>query len=502
MFNDLRKLLAKASFIHRLRVAEFGDERTEQDRELAMLLQRYRKKLLKQPVSGPSHKSHRIAKRRFAKDKSRAVLKAARKGKRPVFTKEALLFGRFGHNRVASSLKPNRRADWVPLVKRRPSRAYSEIDLKDFTFIQHPQATLDKLAKIVEFECHAVEAQLHFDDDFCLDVGPYLVLAEMWPQLAKVFRGGRMGVPIQKVVDAIGLRRDLMMQLKAVDEQSLASRRDVWAFPRRNRRPAGSSKDSNRNLQPQAREKVADEFCNMLDDWFNEATEELSLTKSGKSRFANIFGELLDNAERHSSATAGDGTWSTAAFMARREENDVEVYRCHMAFLSLGRTIAEGLETAPQSVKNQIDEYRTKHSSSGISPETLATLVALQDGVTRDADAEANGRGGVGLQEVLELINIIGVTNSEGKEPKMTIVSGHSCIQARKPYLQGVRSGLDERRLLWFNEQNSPEMPPDKDFVFDLTTNFPGTIIGLTFVLSKGDLLAVLDAENRTGTTD
>ncbi len=488
--------------MHRIRVAQFGDERTEQDRELAFLLHIYRKKLLKQRMSGSKHKSTRAGKRRYAKEKSRMSLKAARKGKRPVFSKEALLFARFGHNIIASSLKADRRSSWVPLVKRRPSRMYSEIDLKNFSFIENPQATLDKLAKIVEFECHALEAQLHFDDDFCLDVAPYLVLAEMWPQLAKVFRGGRMGVPIQKVIDAIGLRRDLMMQLKAIDELPAASRPDLWAFPRRNRRPAGTSRDLRRNLQPQPREKVADEFCEMLDNWFNEATEELSLTKSGKSRFATIFGELLDNAERHSSAISGDGSWSTAAFMAKRTENDIEVYRCHMAFLSVGRTISEGLETAPYSVRQQIQEYQTKHSGCGISPETLATLVALQDGVTRDADAEASGRGGVGLQEVLELINIIGVTNSPGKEPKMTIVSGHSCIQARKPYLQGTRNNGDDRRFLWFNDENLPETPPDKDFVFDLSTKFPGTIIGLTFVLSRDDLLAVLDADDRTGKID
>lgn len=488
---------------HRVRVAVHGDDRTEKETETALFLASYRKELMRVAASGSEKQRIRVEKRRFARDRARKALKAIRQGKRPVFSKDMLVFSRYSDGVIPSTLKQGRRQEWVPLVRRRPSKKYAAISLKEFSFIDNPQHTLDKIKEILDFECHAVGAQLHFDDHYIVDVAPYLVLAEIWPQLAKVFRGGRMDRPVQKVIHAIGLRRDLMMQLKAVDdERGLAEDPDVWAFPKRRRRPAGSSRDEHRNLQPQPREKVADEFCEMLDDWFGEATKELSLTKQGKGRFANIIGELLDNAERHSNAAAGDGSWSTAAFMARRTENDVDVYRCHMAFLSVGRTIAEGLETAPTNIRSQIDEYCQKHIGCGVSKETLATLVALQDGVTRDADAEAKGRGGVGLQEVLELINIIGVTNQAGKEPRMTIVSGRSCIQARYPHLQGIRNGLDDRRFLWFNDQNSPEKPPEQEFVFDLSSHFPGTIIGLTFVLSKEDLLAVLDADDRAGTTD
>ncbi|MDJ1632654.1 hypothetical protein [Rhizobium rhizogenes] len=502
MFNDLRKLFSRAAASHRIHVAEFGDDRTRHDNEVGLVLAAYRKKLMRQPISGRDKKKLRISKRRYAKDRSRKALKSIRTNRRPQFTLDELLYGRFIDSRIVSSFKEDRRSDWVPLVRRRPSRRFAAIDLKDFSFIDHPQVTLDKLAKIAEFECHAVEAQLHFDDHYCLDIGPYLVLAEMWPQLAKVFRGGRMGVPVQKVIDALGLRRDLTMQLRDIDQLPLSERQDVWAFPRRTRRPAGSSRDVNRNLQPQVKEKVADEFCDMLNDWFGEATKELVLKKEAKSRLANIFGELLDNAERHSSDTPGDGTWSTAAFMARRIENGTEVYRCHMAFLSVGRTIAEGLDAAPASIRDQISEYCERHKKTGISRETLSTLVALQDGVTRDADAVDKQRGGVGLQDIMQIVNIIGLTNRDEEKPKMTIVSGHSCIQARQPYLQGSSKQGDDRRFLWFNSENRPEYPPDERFVFDLVTKFPGTIIGITFVMSKEALLAVLNADDRTGTTD
>ena len=300
-----------------------------------------------------------------------------------------------------------------------------------------------------------------------------------------------MSISIQKVVETLRIRQDLGMSLPY-----LSDTKDVWAFPKRARRTAGSSKSSNRFLEPQTNEKVADEFCDALDEWLITASDELELTKSGKARFAQIIGELLDNAERHSNPPGKDGDWSTAAFMARRKEGDVEVYRCYMSFLSVGASIAESLRTASQDTKKQIDAYVARHEKCGISPETLTTLVGLQDGVTRDPIAAANERGGIGLQEVLELINVLGVTHHPNKEPRMTIVSGSSCIQARLPYLVGQRAGEFEPRYLWFNDGNTPLQPPDSNFVFDLRSRFPGTIIGLTFVLSRDDLMAVFNAND------
>ncbi|MBO6895188.1 MAG: hypothetical protein JJ866_24850 [Roseibium sp.] len=426
---------------------------------------------------------------RFAKGKSRKLLKKVRRGKRPKFSKALLLTGKYIDNKLANGLVPDRLELWTPILQRRPDQAYDELILEKFSFIEHPQETINQLLKIIDFEASAVEARLHFDDQYCEDVAAYLVLAEMWPDMARVFRGGRMGLSIQKVVEALGLRRALGMKLPQLKDMD-----KVWAFPRRSRRGAGTSKSDNLNLEPQVRERVADDFCNALDNWLSTATEELQLRKQGKSRFAAIIGELLDNAERHSNPPGKDGDWSTAAFMAHRDENGTEVFRCHMGFLSVGASISESLRTASDVTREQIDRYITKHHRCGVSPDTLTTLVGLQDGVTRDREAEANNRGGIGFQEVLELISVLGVSNQPGKEPRMTIVSGQSCIMAKFPYLEGQRGGENLPRMLWFNKENSPDFPPDSNFVFDLRSRFPGTIIGLTFVLSKDDLMAVLNA--------
>ncbi|THK38629.1 hypothetical protein EHS39_08965 [Ensifer sp. MPMI2T] len=466
-------------------------QKSSEDAEIRAVLKLYRAKLTGGAAGGVHSAQVRLGKRRAAKHKSRTVLKSFSKGNRPNFPLPLLAASRYKDNKLACGLKPDRRARWVPVVRRRPGLRYEQIVLENFSFIDHPQHTLNKILEILDFECNAVDAQLHFDDQYCVDVAAYLVLAEMWQSLSRVFRKGRMTVPIQKVVEALGLRRELSMKFPGLENVD-----NVWAFPKRSRRPTGSSRAVNRQLQPQSREKVADEFCNTLDQWLDTAAQDLELTDQGKSKFAQIIGELLDNAERHSDAPRKDGSWSTAAFMAKRVEGDKDVFRCHMGFLSVGASLAESLATAPIKIRAQVNKYCDLHPSCGISRDTLSTLVALQDGITRDEAAAANERGGVGLQDVLELINVLGVTHTGGQEPRMTIVSGRSCIRIRAPYLKGARSDENGPRVLWFNEQNDPSVAPDSDYVFDLETKFPGTIIGLTFVLSKEDLMAVVNAED------
>lgn len=360
--------------------------------------------------------------------------------------------------------------------------------LKDFSFIERPAETLKAIKELARAECSAPTVYLHFDDEYCSDISPYLVLAEVRAQMASVIRGGRMSMPIQKVIAAVGLADPLHMRLKV---NSLS---DVWAFPLHRRRPSGSSQDANRELAPQPKEVVADEFCDALDEWLGHDEFDMMLTDDGKAEFATIITELLDNAERHSEPISNDGAWSCAAFMARRLEGDTVVYRCHMAFLSVGATVAESLRLAPTQTLTELIKYSSRHARRGQSADTLVTLFALQDGVTRVADAAAEGRGGIGFQEVLRFVAALSDLTAEGRDPRLTIVSGSSCIMLRKPYLEGLRRhGADEPRVIWCNEANSPELPPDPAFVFDLEDRFEGTLVGISFVLDPEYLRSSLD---------
>ena len=66
-----------------------------------------------------------------------------------------------------------------------------ELVVKNFSFIDDPNGTLAALKRIGEIESAEPAAYLHFDDPECLDLGPYLVLGEIWPQMAHGDEGTR-----------------------------------------------------------------------------------------------------------------------------------------------------------------------------------------------------------------------------------------------------------------------------------------------------------------------
>ncbi|WP_153017899.1 MULTISPECIES: hypothetical protein [unclassified Sphingobium] len=427
-------------------------------------------------------------------------MKAIRQLDRPVMSKN-LMAAKFRKSPVLDRLLPEREKHWLPILKRRRLKNMPSVTLKNFSFLDDPAGALASLRKVGQLEGEATEAALHFDDDFCLDAGAYLVLAEIWPQMARIFSGGRMTRPVQKVLSAIGVGRHNKMTLPAVaeDPEFLMNGKhtDVWAFPLQRRRPAGTSTSSGVHIEPQTRERATDRFCETVNDWLGIPEIERELTQEGKGWIAGIIGELLCNAERHSQAGSVDGDWSVTAFMVKRSENGTDVFRCYMAFLSVGRSFAEGLSDAAPDVRTFVDNYIAGHWRSRQSPATLATLVALQDTVTRDPKARSMGSGGTGLMDVLDLVSLLGPTEEPGKEARVTIVSGNSCIKLRAPYITGDRrEGPTAPRVLWCNAENSPEYPPDDGVVFDLEEHFAGTLVSVAFTLDPVYFADESEAEN------
>lgn len=425
----------------------------------------------------------------FARRNSRKRLKrfrAASKVGRPRNLRKELLLARFRPSPILDHLLPDRRARWRPITKRLVRPAPAAERLVNFSFLTHPVETLEAFKAIGRLEGNELNALLHFDDDFCLDAGSYLVLAEIWHSVRHTMAGGRMPQPIQNVLDATGVGEHNRMRLTGINpnDDGDPDKTDVWALPLRRRRPARSSTSVTVHLDPQTREKTADDFCDEINRWLAVPAINRELTERGRGWIAAIIGELLCNAERHSQPGSEDGDWSTTAFMARRVEAGVPTFRCHIAFLSVGQSIFEGLADAATDIRGAIDRYTDKHHTAGISKESLETVFALQDTVTRDPAAHAARSGGTGLQDVLDFVNLLGGTAAEGREPRVTLISGKACIQLRPPYIQGVRAGGPQNpRLIWFNSANRSGDPPDSSFVKDLPDHFAGTLVSVAFTL-------------------
>jgi hypothetical protein len=466
----------------------------QQRSELISAILREKRVLLKRRwnTAAPT-RAETAGRKRAIKKKVRALGRQLKKQSGRITAPKGLWLRKLRPSSILDALYPERATRWVAPHRRVDREPLLAVELRTFSFVHDPKRTLDGLRDIAVAEAHESSALLHFRDPFCMDATPYMVLAEMWPQVLPVFRGGVMPEPIQKVLAKVGLQRALNISLVG-----LSGLKDVWAFPLQRRRPADSSVSPTRFLDVQSHEVCSDRFCDAINEWLSMPEIRRRLTPAGRAWIKNILDELLDNAERHSAPATKDGDWSVAGFMARRKdgESGEQIYWCHLGIQSIGASFAESLTTSSPAILNEIATYCRGCEALGAkqSRETLTTLYALQDAVTRDPVADAEGRGGFGLQEVLDLVQVLGGVKKAGREPRVTIVSGRSCLMLRPPYIKGVRIGGDDApRVLWCNSENSPAKPPDGDFVFDLDHRFPGTAISISFTL---------DPEYLSGTPD
>lgn len=431
--------------------------------------------------------AERLNRRRHLRNLLQRYHRQLRRQARTPLKKHLLVWQRYRKNAVLDTLVPNRSDRWVLPARRRKlkDQGAQTINVASMSFFDDAEHSLEIITKMAEAELTGLNVTVNFNFDRCEDIGPMLLMAELVPKMAPVFTSGRMTSAVQKVLDSVGLRHALRMSFPGLTDHS-----DVYAFPVQRRRPTGSSSSPTKDLDPQGREKVADHFCDELDRWFDLSGTECELSGEGRSHLKNLIGELLCNAERHSSPLDKDGSWSVAGFMARRQDaSGRDVFQCHLAFLSVGATIAESLKaTAAPAMRSQIDsvvhKFRQVNGASQ-SADTLMTLAALQDTVTCDPKAFEESRGGTGFLDVIDFVRMLGYQKNGGCTAKIAIVSGNSCIKLEAPYIEGLRLDPTSGRRLWCNTHNSTNDPPDPSFVKDMARKLPGTVISVIFTLDQ-----------------
>lgn len=375
-----------------------------------------------------------------------------------------------------AALCPERTELWKPFVRRNNGEA--EVRVKNFSFVDNPIGTCETLQRVVRAEAMAFSGHLHFDDHYVLDIAPYLMLAMASREMAPVYKGGRMSRPVQKVIEAVDLRQFLRMSPFPLDDLA-----GVHAFPLHRRgRPGGSSAPDKAGSWS-AKDKVVDRLVTCVNEWLRALQRPLELSDGGKAFFGGLLGEILDNAERHG-RREGDADWSVVGFMAEREIEGQIRYLCHLAILNEGWPIADSLRSGAQA-RDYVASYLRHHPHvPGCSPDTLATVVALQDTVSRFNPDEGNSRGGVGMMDMAQWVSVLGRTNFTSLQPRLCVISGRSCIMFRSPYDAGrIDMVRGQQRVQWFNAANDPRSAPDREHVFDLPMCIPGTLIATRFSL-------------------
>lgn len=467
-----------------------GENLGDADVALSTALLQKRAELRRGAFNNPQTTAEILNRRRHAREVTQRLRRKYKINRRLPRVARELLAARYKANPLLEAFFPDRPTTWRTIPRRDPEKHNLSLDIQEFSFIDDPVGTMQVISKLVELEATCVSAHVNFTFPYCRDIGPFLVLAELMPGFTPILSGGQITGAVQKVIEAVGLRRALRMEFLSPNNS-----RDVWAMPVQRRRGPGMSKSDTRFLEPQSYEFVCDMFCDQINEWLLSAGTECELTDDARGRLKTVIGEILDNAERHS-APGGDGTWTVAAFMARRVIDGVETYACHMAFVSLGATFEEGLQNAAGALVEKLNAYVADQKSrlrASQSRETLITLAALQDGVTRDPKAYQEERGGTGLLEVADLVNALAASDKEIENARITIISGRSCIRLAKPYIMGRSEEPNAPRTLWCNATNSSMEQPDEAHVFDLPVKLPGTVISVAFNLDPEFLRSVVE---------
>lgn len=396
-----------------------------------------------------------------------------------------MLLATFRTNLVLDSFFPDRKSKWIAPVHRTEEREFS---LHPFSFVDDPKGSMAVLRNIAEAEAIVRTARADFEDNYVLDIAPYVVWGLMSRDMAPFMIGGTMPIPIKKVIEAVGLRR--FMNMKKFP--GLADQKDVWAFPLKQRYAAGTTTAEPKDSL--AIGLTADELVDTVNHWLGALPFPLELTTDAMSKLSRIVTEMLDNAERHG-RSGGDGDWYLAGFMAKRDNR----FECHLAFVNLGITISDAIRSTPhEQTRLDLDEYARRHSrliegSQRQGRDTLATLYAMQDGVSSLPEA----MGGQGMMDMVEFTNDLGYHAEDVRWPAITIVSGKSCLQFNGKYRDCRYADSEKRiRIQPFNPEGRLDHPPSRDHVYDLDDSFPGTVIAIRFSLDHHKFLEGLEDED------
>lgn len=395
----------------------------------------------------------------------------------------AMILAKYAENDILNEFVTNREKKWVHPTKRLDLFDYT---LTDLSFVDTPEDTLRQLYDVAKIECTSRDGILNFGDAQIRDIGPYIVLGLMRKGMVPFVRGGTMEVPVQKVIEAVRLREFMKMQ----PFPGLSERDDVWAFKLRERNAGPSSTEPAKSY---AFSLVADELVDTINEWIGALPIPLTLMPNAKQHLNKIVTEILDNAERHGQSGEIVGDWHVAGFMARREtQSQDDAYDCHIAFVNTGITIADNIQRISDGrLRYDLSRYVEMHrTGSGQSSATLATLYAMQDGVS----SLPAGRGGLGMMEMVEMANRLGKTNHLDRQPEVTVISGNSCIRFADEF-RDCHKREDGGRVQFFNKEFDVEFPPDRHNVFDMRHAYPGTIVAMRFSLDCQAQMQTADSE-------
>ena len=250
----------------------------------------------------------------------------------------------------------------------------------------------------------------------------------------------------------------------------------------------GISKIENNNtvrldiLKNEEQSKMTDKIIQYYDRCLN--TQNYQLTLQGKSKFAHMIGEVLDNVNQH----AGDlATWyASGHFNIDKDRKDG---KCRLVLFDFGDSIYEGLnrEDTTEYTKKLLKDKTKEHYNifnKKWNEEPLWMLYVLQYNVSRKR-VDIDDDRGKGTIKLINNFMHIG-KNMDGNNPIMAILSGNGYILFDSTYnLKEEIVNGKKIPIIAFNEENDLSKKPDSKYVKRIDEKFPGTMISMEFYLDK-----------------
>ena len=142
-------------------------------------------------------------------------------------------------------------------------------------------------------------------------------------------------------------------------------------------------------------------------------------------------------------------------------------------------------------LQDKAQYIHTKFKNSP-SEQSLITLYALQDGISRFKDRNSNSDRGSGTIKLISIFQAIG-RDSNGLLPSMSITSGKTQIIFNEKYkMLPMDINGTQKKIIAFNKDNNIDMPPDSDNIKDLNVYFPGTVISMEFYIDQNYIRRIL----------
>ena len=234
-------------------------------------------------------------------------------------------------------------------------------------------------------------------------------------------------------------------------------------------------------------EAVATQLVHYVDELLSRRGYRLNSQTA--TALAQVVGEVIDNAERHS----GREHWWVGARASRQKKNASELFE--FVIFDFGETISGTLQalSADSTTRREIEQLISMHhhriDGQQLTEENLWTLYALQEGVSSKSGP---GPQGLGMSTLIRFFQIL-ATGSEpgysrrGPRPgippqmRMGILSGQTNIlfDGRYHMTNVYARGGQHRAVIAFNSTNSLREPPDPKCVHPIRTSFPGTCVSV-----------------------